>query len=118
MQHNSFHGERDDLSGGSLEPYQIMPVQAHGRPKLACSHSVRMLMLAVLEDAMRVLLGPAHADPGDRRQTCRWFASDDDSNVFSFARICDVLRFDRRSLRVKLRRQLAAQCVLVERAVA
>lgn len=106
---DSFNRGRDESFGdGIIEPHQIMPSQAHGRPKAPCSQSVRLLMIAILEDAMRVFLAPVGGGirRRERLRAQQWFASTDRSYVFAFERICEVLDFDAPSLRAKLRRQL------------
>jgi hypothetical protein len=58
----------------------------------------RRLMVAVLEEAISVLLH-ANDDPGEDRRGLvreaeRWFASDDCNAPFAFGTICDVLDLD------------------------
>lgn len=123
---DSFNRGRDESFGdGIIEPHQIMPSQAHGRPKLPCSQSVRLLMIAILEDAMRVFLSPVGSGirRRERQRAQQWFASTDKSYIFAFERICEVLDFDAPSIRGKLRRQLnevneRRAAALAERAVA
>lgn len=107
MREKAFHAEAEEFGGEILEPYQIMPVQAYGRPGLPCSQSVRALMVAILEDAMRVYLGTGAATRWrrERLEAERWFASTDKSYIFAFERICEVLNFDCDELRNRLRRQ-------------
>ena len=123
---DSFNRGRDEsFGGGMVEPHQIMPAQADGRPKAPCSQPVRLLMIAILEDAMRVVLAPTGGGikRRERLRAEQWFAAVDWSYIFAFERICETLDFDPRSLRAKLRRQLAETTALriealSERAVA
>jgi hypothetical protein len=59
------------------------------------SEPEKRLMIAVLEEAMSLLVNDAHGSGEDRRalvlEAERWFASDDRSAPFAFASICDVL---------------------------
>jgi hypothetical protein len=102
--------ESDEYGAGVLEPYQMMPIQAHGRPKLPCSHAVRLLMVAVLEDALRIRLAPRAAGFGrrERQEADRWFRSADKSYVFAFERVCEVLGFESKGLRAKIHTAEAA----------
>jgi hypothetical protein len=58
----------------------------------------RQLMLAVLADAVRSYLGNRGARDGESRalfrETLAWFASADQTTLFSFASICDALDID------------------------
>lgn len=71
----------------------------------ACSESVRALLVAVLEDALRVMRAPLRErlTQNDRRQATRWFASRDRSSMFTFERVCEVLRLDPNDIRAKVR---------------
>jgi len=51
------------------------------------------LMLAVLEDARRVL-GRTTASAEERLEAEAWFASDDRSHLYAFGTICDVFGVD------------------------
>jgi hypothetical protein len=64
----------------------------------------RRLMLAVLEDAMRTLLGTRHARPNAAcvRQELAWFTSRDRSDPFTFERICEALVIDADWLRKRV----------------
>lgn len=84
-------------------PWQVMPAQVNGRPKGPCSEPVRRLMLAVLDDAMRVVLSPLGAvRRAERRRAHEWFESGDRSYAFAFERVCEALAFDPAQLRTKL----------------
>jgi hypothetical protein len=56
----------------------------------------RRLMLAVLEDALRTLLGARHGRTSAKRvrQELAWFTSGDRSDPFAFERICEALLID------------------------
>lgn len=58
----------------------------------------KRLMVAVVEEAMSVILNGERTACEDRRaivrEARRWFASDDRSGPFTFGSICDVLGLD------------------------
>ena len=85
-----------------------MPTQVHGRPQPRCSEPIRLLMLAVLEDGMRLLLAPIRGGIRRRehRRAQQWFASTDRSYLFGLETICEVLDFDAPTLRARIRCQL------------
>jgi hypothetical protein len=68
----------------------------------------RRLRLAVLEDAVHQLQRHVNATAQAQRalyeRELEWFASDDRSEPFSFASICDTLQIDAECVRTGLRR--------------
>ena len=58
----------------------------------------KRLMIAVLEDALALLLNDARCPSKQRRgavlEASRWLESDERANPFSFASICDLLGLD------------------------
>jgi hypothetical protein len=61
-------------------------------------------MLATLEDAIRTILGARHGrtHPRSAQQDLEWIASDDQSQPFAYARICDALGIDSDWLRARV----------------
>ena len=94
----------DSVTNSIIEPWQVMPVQANGRPKPPCSEPVRHLMLAILEDALRVLVSPINGGKtrAEHRSAWQWLQSTDRSYVFAFERICEVLNFVPSAMRAKV----------------
>lgn len=64
----------------------------------------RRLMLAVLEDALRTLLGARLGRTNAKwvRQELAWFTSRDHSDPFTFERICEALVIDADWLRARV----------------
>jgi hypothetical protein len=93
-------------SGGAdaLLPSQFWTALADPR-----TEPERRLMVAVLEEAMSVVLNGERGDRTVVREAERWFASDDRGAPFTFATICDVLGLDmgrvRQALEVWQRRR-------------
>src|SRR5262245_54025576 len=86
--------------------HDIAPAGALGagrREPLAWAE--RRLMLAVLEDALRVVLSARVGRSSDTwvRSELRWFMSEDRSHPFAFEVICDILDLDASWLRRRLR---------------
>lgn len=88
--------EDDDApgSGGdTLLPVQFWTALADPR-----AEPEKRLMVAVLEEAIAVIVNDPHGRDEDRRSVVReakrWLASDDRSAPFAFATICDVLGLD------------------------
>jgi hypothetical protein len=83
----------DGMADDTLLPSQfwLPPMEAHGEPE-------KRLMVAVLEDALSLLLNDARCPSKQRRgavlEASRWLASDERSGPFAFASICDLLGFD------------------------
>lgn len=75
-----------------------------GTPAAAAHSGLRALMVAVLEDAIRCLLGPV---PHHRAQAEVWMFSRRTQSPFAFDTVCEVLGLDagavRRSLRAMAR---------------
>ena len=71
------------------------------------------LMFAALEDGIRTLLGAHRAVPRSwRQQELAWLTSDDRTEPFAFARICEALGIDAD----RLRRRVLASCDTPSRA--
>jgi hypothetical protein len=60
------------------------------------------LMAAVLDDAIDVYRHPARHRRRARREAETWLRSDDQSWLFSFARICETLGLDPHAVRASL----------------
>lgn len=88
--------EYDDAPGGGDDT--LLPVQFWAALADPRSEPERRLMVAVLEEAIAVVVNAPSGDRNDRRSVVReaqrWFASDDSSSPFAFATICDVLGLD------------------------
>lgn len=73
----------------------VLPAQFWPPPSDARAEPEKRLMLAVLEDALGLLLLDARAPAKHRRAAVReathWLNSDDRSRPFAFAAICDLL---------------------------
>lgn len=98
---------------GSLMPRHESALDGFGVYQLLASQTQvipagspeRRLMLAVLEDALRILSTSAsHARRALRVETLLWVRSDDITWVFSFRNICDHLELDREWLRARINR--------------
>lgn len=76
-----------------------------GQPGNAPLIGVRALMLAVLEDAIRCLLG---ADAKIAMEAELWIRSRERTSPFSFEVVCEALGLDSSAVRVALRRMNAA----------
>src|SRR5581483_4060241 len=86
-------------------PQTILPVQFHA-PR--ATGQARRLLLAILEDALRIHRKYGRV-PGARRrrlvaETERWLFSDDTSWPFSLVNVCHALGIDVAWLRAELRR--------------
>jgi hypothetical protein len=60
----------------------------------------RRLLLAILEDAIRTLLGSRH--PKHQREDLDWLMSEDRTDPFTYLRICDALGIDAEWLRSRV----------------
>ncbi len=76
-----------------------------GESRSAPFSGTRALMLAVLEDAIRALLG---TDKRAREEADHWIFSVQVRSVFSFEVVCEILGLEPKAVRVALR-QLSAQ---------
>ena len=78
----------------------VAPPVGASDPPLA-SGGERRLMLAVLEDALRTLLGArlGRTNPASMRRELAWLMSPDRSHPFTFERVCDALGIDAHWLR-------------------
>ena len=94
-------GEPVELAPETLLPSQLDRLKRGTAPE-------HRLMLAVLEDAVRVYqVGCLSSHTGGRlqfRETAEWFASDDTSSPFCFVTICELFGLDPDFLRSGLRR--------------
>jgi hypothetical protein len=91
-----------------FQPDTLLPSQYFDRiRRRASSDGERRLMVAVLEDAVDVYRKQAGARDRKRRQLFEdaeeWIESDDQSWIFSYQNICDVLGIDAGYLRKGLR---------------
>jgi len=87
----------------------VMPVQFHTPASQAWWPGEKRLMLAVLTDAIDILMkGPGMKDP--RRtvfeETVAWFTRDDADWPCSFVNVCDALGIDARAVRDAIRRRM------------
>jgi len=88
----------------------VMPVQFHTPASEAWWPGEKRLMLAVLTDAIDILMkGPGVNDP--RRttvfeETVAWFTRDDADWPCSFVNVCDALGIDARAVRDAIRRRM------------
>ena len=95
--------------GGTVElaPERLLPSQLDQLAK-PCTAPEHRLMLAVLEDAVRVYqVGCLSTHTRSRlqfRETVEWFASDDTSSPFCFVTICELFGLDPDYVRGGLRR--------------
>jgi hypothetical protein len=87
----------------------VIPSQFHTQATEAWCPGEKQLVLAVLTDAIDVLVaGPAVSNPRRRQlydETAAWFGSNDTEWPYSFVNICDVLGLDVRSVRNALVRR-------------
>ncbi len=88
----------------------VMPVQFHTPASEAWWPGEKRLMLAVLTDAIDILMkGPGVNDP--RRttvfeETVAWFTRDDADWPCSFVNVCDALGIDARAVRDTITRRM------------
>jgi hypothetical protein len=75
-----------------------------GFPRAALTTGERRLLLATLQDALRTLLGSRYGSrhPKCQREDLDWLLSDDQSDPFTYARICDALGIDAEWLRSRV----------------
>lgn len=80
-----------------LKPVVVLPVHLMDRDHLVRSPE-RLLVLAVLEDAVTTVLQNTRAHRGrpmrELREACRWFSDDSRDWAFSFLNLCDWLGLD------------------------
>ncbi len=105
----------DDRLAGLFQPDTLLPSQFFDRVRRRSEHDgERRLMIAVLEDAVDVYRKQVGAQDARGQQLFReaeeWIEDADQSWLFSFQNICDVLGLDadylRRGLRVWKERAL------------
>jgi len=104
----NMHATADDLPS-IFQGVVILPAQ-HGamcRRKLP-AEGERKLLFAVLEDAIRCYL--TRRDGGQRCcrdpefiEAAEWLASDDESSLFTFVRVCEALGINADRLRIGIR---------------
>jgi hypothetical protein len=86
----------DDEGGGGETT--MLPSQFWARLADPRSEPTKRLMVAVLEEAIAVVVNRSSRGSDDHRAVVaeaeRWFRSDDRSAPFAFATICDVLGMD------------------------
>src|SRR4029077_18677037 len=95
------------LLESELMPDSFLPAQLYDTPGGARIQPEKRLQVAVLADAVLTF----HRCAGDERARARrlfaevdaWFASDDPNGSFTFATICDSLKFDPDYIRRGLR---------------
>jgi len=106
-----------DRLASLFEPDVLLPAQFFAAFRRAAGlERERLLMLAVLEDAVDCFQKHSHSsDPRSQQlfeEACEWVDSDDRSWLFSFENICDTLEINadyvRRGLRTWLKRKPAA----------
>jgi hypothetical protein len=102
-----FSGGHDRLAG-LFEPDVLLPAQFFAAFRRAAGlDRERLLMLAVLEDAIDCYQKYAYArDPRGRQmfdESLEWVASDDRTWLFSFENICDTLEISADYVRRGLR---------------
>jgi hypothetical protein len=99
----------DTLEQLLFGPHAVLPVQFHPRPGMSPE---KRLMVAVLEDALRIYTKYGPVPPRKHRrlfaETERWLFSDDASAPFAFVKVCEVLGIDVGRLRARLARPAAA----------
>ena len=89
-----------------LEPAAVLPAQFQGRAGALEQQPERRLMIAVLEDAVRIY--QRHAVARDKmgqrlfREAAHWFASNEVEWPFSFLGICSTLGLEPRGLRARM----------------
>jgi len=112
----------DERLANLFTPDLVLPVQHFdGGSRTRKHHGERRLMVAILEDAIRVYCKEAGARNRRRKRLFReaeqWIESRDLSWVFSFERICQTLQLDpdyvRRGLHVWKERALEGPQALV-----
>lgn len=79
----------------------LLPSQYPAGPGSTLQPAKR-LMLAVLRDAIKLVLSPPHRM--HRRLAMDWIRSDDRGELFSFVNVCETLGFEPRRLRAQLGR--------------
>lgn len=85
----------DEAAGGGDT---VLPAQFWAGLADPRTEPEKRLMVAVLEEAIALVVNGGRGDGDDRsatvREAERWFASDDHSGPFAFVSICDVLEID------------------------
>ena len=74
-----------------FEPDILLPVQMARETE---RQPERKLMLAVIEDALDILVKGRACDIRDRHEAHVWLFSDDTSRLYSAQTVCDILGFD------------------------
>jgi len=100
--HRRFHMETlDELLFG---PDAVLPARFHPTPGMSPE---RRLMLAILEDALRICTRKNRERRRLVSETEEWIFSDDARAPFSFVNVCNALGFDVDSLRAHVRRSMS-----------
>jgi|SRR5215468_2552565 len=93
--------EYDDAGGGGDDT--VLPSQFWANLADPRTEPEKRLMVAVLEEAIALVVNDFGTGGDDRRSAVReaqrWFASDDRSAPFAFMTICDVLGLDAERVR-------------------
>jgi hypothetical protein len=100
-------GVTDMYEVGELEDLAVLPSQFADLRRSAKYDGMRMLILAVLEDAIRVWARNKQPPLALKRSTIEvggWLFDEDDREPFSLNWICDNLGIDADCLRAQLRR--------------
>lgn len=96
-------GVLDEAGGGDDT---LLPAQFWTQTGDPRSEPEKRLMVAVVEEAMAVILNGAGSSCEERSSAVRearlWFASDDRGGLFTFASICDVLGLEPARIRQAL----------------
>lgn len=106
-----------ELATSLFQPDVLLPAQYFEKHKKIEAMPERVLMRAVLEDAVccfqKYLLARDRRGRRLFKETETWILDDDDSQVFSYRNICDVSGIDADYLRLGLlrwkKKRLAAQ---------
>ena len=89
----------------------VMPAQFHTPASEAWWPGEKRLMLAVLTDAIEILMKGQSANGPRRRElfeeTVAWFDADDTEWPYSFVNVCDTLGLESRAVRAAVRHRCA-----------
>jgi hypothetical protein len=94
--------------GREFESLCVLPVQYYPRRNHGAFGGEFLLLLALLQDAIRCYFlgrsGKTHQKRLEFWEIKRWFEDRDDSRVFGFENVCELLGIDSDSLRGRLER--------------
>src|SRR3954447_13374921 len=109
--------EADERGPAPFEPDTLLPSQYFDRLSNSHRSGEFRLMVAILEDAVRVYRSHAARGGTDFEEAEDWIENPDGTYIFSFKSICDMANLDadyvRRGLRAWKARALAAPVVEV-----